>query len=285
MRERARRDASGLRLRARRDVTTVLTGAYRSAFRGSGLTFEELRDYVPGDDVRWIEWNATARHGRPIVKRMREERDLVLALLVDVSDSLEYGFRGQTKARAARRAAAALATAAIGVQDRVALATFADGLRETLMPARGALQLERIFRALEQEGIGVARTDAGPAFHWAVSKLPRHAVVVLLSDFLFGDPGASLRQCARKHEVVALELRDLADLRPRGTTTVRVHAAEGGASSLWRRGRAAEGERLSEGVLRALAVDVGGLWTGARLVPSLHRFFERRARAAPRRVA
>jgi len=105
--------ARSLRIRARRDVTTSLTGAYRSAFRGQGLTFEELRDYAPGDDVRWIEWNATARLGRPIAKRMREERDLVLALLVDVSPSLDHGTGDSTKQDAVRRACAALSVGAI----------------------------------------------------------------------------------------------------------------------------------------------------------------------------
>ena len=103
--------ARRLRVRARRDVTTSLTGAYRSAFRGQGLTFEELREYAPGDDVRWIEWNATARLGRPISKRMREERDLVVALLVDVSASLDCGAGEGTKLDSVRRAAAALAAA------------------------------------------------------------------------------------------------------------------------------------------------------------------------------
>ena len=104
MKEQAVLDARALRIRARRDTSTLLAGAYMSAFRGPGLTFEELRDYVPGDDVRWIEWNATARLDRLIVKRMREERDLVLALIVDLSASLDFGFAGHSKRDAARRA-------------------------------------------------------------------------------------------------------------------------------------------------------------------------------------
>ena len=95
----AARASRALRVRARRDVSTSLTGAYRSAFRGQGLTFEELRDYAPGDDVRWLEWNATARMGRPIVKRMREERDVVVALLVDLSPVARVRLRGRDQAR------------------------------------------------------------------------------------------------------------------------------------------------------------------------------------------
>jgi uncharacterized protein (DUF58 family) len=202
--------ARSLRVRARRDVTTSLTGAYRSAFRGQGLTFEELRDYAPGDDVRWIEWNATARLGRPITKRMREERDLALALLVDLSPSLDFGFAGATKQDAVRRAAAALAAAATAAQDRVALAVFGAKLERVLPPRAGALQLERVFRALE-DPCDAAFTDAAPALDWAAETLPRHSVVVLISDFLFPDPGAALRRCASKHDLVALALRDPTD--------------------------------------------------------------------------
>jgi uncharacterized protein (DUF58 family) len=272
--------ARRLRVRARRDVTTSLTGAYRSAFRGQGLTFEELRDYAPGDDVRWIEWNATARLGRPIAKRMREERDLVLALLVDVSPSLAHGTGDSTKQDALRRAAAALAAAAIASQDRVALALFGERLVRVLSPGTGALQRERVLRALEETARG-ARTDAGPALDWAAEKLPRHSVVVLISDFLFPDPGPPLRRCASKHDLVALRVRDPSDEPPPRLPPVRVRAAEGRRASIWRRSAdAAESlaPAVSESALRALGADYGELWTGARLLPSLLRFFEERAR-------
>jgi uncharacterized protein (DUF58 family) len=272
--------ARRLRVRARRDVTTSLTGAYRSAFRGQGLTFEELRDYQPGDDVRWIEWNATARLGRPIAKRMREERDLVLALLVDVSPSLDCAADDTTKQDAVRRAAAALSAAAIASQDRVALALFGARLRRVLAPGTGPLQRERVLHALEDSAEG-ARTDAGPALDWAAEKLPRHSVVVLISDFLFADPGAPLRRCASKHDLVALRVRSPSDAPPPRLPPVRVRGAEDRRTRLWR--RAGDAERalaapVPESTLRALGADYGELWTGARLLPSLLRFFEERAR-------
>jgi len=282
MRDLVRADAAlaarTLRVQARRDVSTSLTGAYRSAFRGQGLTFEELRDYQPGDDVRWLEWNATARIGRPIVKRMREERDLVLALLVDLSPSLEFG--NAPKLDAVRRAAAALAAAATAAQDRLALAIFADGLVRVLPPAAGRLSLERAFRALEAPCAGEF-TDAGPALDWAAEKLPRHSVVALISDFLFPDPGAALRRCASKHDLVALCVRDPADRPPSALPPVRVRDAEMRRVRLWRRPRDAEdalAAPVPERKLRALGADYGELRTGKRLLPSLLRFFEERAR-------
>jgi uncharacterized protein (DUF58 family) len=272
--------ARSLRVRTRRDVSTALTGAYRSAFRGQGLTFEELRDYVPGDDVRWLEWNATARMGRPIVKRMREERDVVLALLVDLSPSLDFGFAGASKLDAVRRAAAALAAAATAAQDRIALAVFAEGLVRVLNPTSGRPGLERVFRALEAPSAG-AFTDASTALAWAAETLPRHSVVVLISDFLFPDPGAALRRCASKHDLVALCVRDPADRPPRGLPPIRVRDAEERRARLWRSAGVAEsalGGALPERTLRALGADFGELWTGTRLLPSLLRFFEERAR-------
>jgi uncharacterized protein (DUF58 family) len=279
VRAEAARAARSLRVRARRDVSTSLTGAYRSAFRGQGLTFEELRDYAPGDDVRWIEWNATARLGRPITKRMREERDLALALLVDLSPSLDFGFAGSTKQDAVRRAAAALAAAATAAQDRVALGVFGAKLERVLPPRAGALQLERVFRALEAP-CEAEHTDATPALDWAAETLPRHSVVVLISDFLFPDPGAALRRCASKHDLVALALRDPTD-RPGRLPPVRVRDAEMRRPRLWRRPRAALDSlaaALPERKLRALGADYGELWTGTRLLPSLLRFFEERTR-------
>ena len=283
MRKQALLDARSLQVRARRDVSTLLSGAYLSAFRGPGLTFEELHDYVPGDDVRWIEWNATARLGRPIIKRMREERDLVLALIVDLSDSLDFGYAGHTKRDAVRRAAAALATAAIRARDRVALASFGNGLLKTLSPAAGPLQLVRVLYALEHPG-DRGPTQAQPAFAWAADTLPRHSVIVVLSDLLFPDPGEALRHCARKHDLSMLRLLDPADTRPARSAPIRVRSAEGGRAAVWgtlrRFEERAENSPCDE-KLRALGVDLGGLWTGPRLIPSLQRFLEGHAQGHP----
>jgi uncharacterized protein (DUF58 family) len=283
VRDLARLDAQALRILARRDVVTGLAGAYRSAFRGLGLTFEELREYLPGDDIRWIEWNATARFARPIVKRMREERDLVVALLVDVSSSLSFGSHGSTKREAVLRAAAALAYSAFASQDRVALLTFASQPLRRVDPGRGPVHLERVFQALA-EGSSGAPTDAESAFRWANRILPKHSLVFLVSDLLFPDPGAALRRCARKHELVVLRVADPADEIPRGIAPVRAYGVEGGPLFLLRGGRSpgpSAGEAsLCETDVRRLGVDVGTLWTGRRLAASLRKFLESRARRA-----
>jgi uncharacterized protein (DUF58 family) len=273
-------DAENLRVVARRDVATGLAGAYRSAFRGRGLVFEELREYGPGDDVRWIEWNATARMARPIIKRMREERDLVVALLVDVSSSLSFGSRGVTKRAATLRIAAALAQSAVATQDRVAAATFADDVIDLVEPGGGPVHLERIFRTLAATS-GGAPTDAGPALDWAARTLPRHSLVFLVSDLLFPDPGTPLRRCARKHEAVLLRIADPADTVPPRTAPIRTFAIEGGPVRTVRAHRSPGPSScpgaLEERQLRRLGVDVGTLWTGRRLVGSLRHFLEARS--------
>lgn len=280
MREEAARAAAALRLRARRDAASLLAGGYRSAFRGPGLTFEELREYTPGDDAGWIEWHATARLNRPIVKGMREERDLLVAILLDVSASLDYGRAPETKKSAALRVAAALSMAAIRARDRIALVTFADGVLHAVAPGGGALQLERTLRVLETSR-GAGPTAAGPALEWAADRLPRHSLAILISDFYFPDPGQALARCARKHDLIALRLRDPADSPPRATAPVRVEPLETGKRELWRpsasRVRPSSAPFPPERLTRAGA-EVCDLWTGHRLIPSLHRFFDERAR-------
>ncbi len=281
MRTQAERDARRLRVRARRDVSTALSGAYRSAYRGHGLTFEELRDYHPDEDALHIEWNATARLGYPVAVQMREERDLLLALLVDVSPSLDVGFGGSTKLDAVRRAAAALAVAGVRVSDRVTLATFGAGLVRTVRPATGPAQLERVFRAL-RESAPAGPTDAAPALAWASDTLPRHSLVLLLSDLLFADPAAALASCARKHDLAVLRIADPADALPDRVAPVRVAPAEEGRATLWRARRlrfARQTRRrapLAEEHLRRRGADFGVLQTGPELIPSLHRFLEGR---------
>ena len=157
----------------------------------------------------------------------------MVALLVDVSASLDCGAGDGTKLDSVRRAAAALAAAAVASQDRVALACFAGGLRRVLPPAGGTLQRERVFRALDDLAED-AHTDAARALDWASEKLPRHSVVILISDLLFPDPGPPLRRCASKHDLVALCVRDLGDAPPAELPPVRVRDAEDRRARVWR---------------------------------------------------
>lgn len=213
------RAARVLWVRSRREATSWLVGGYASAFRGGGVEFEELRPYVPGDDVRSIDWNATARSGEPWVKRFREERAHTVLLLLDVSASMAFGtapvaaparawrrtpaarlglrakrrapapapprrVAPRTKLDAAAYAAALLAAAAGRAGDRVGIATFADAVRTALPPARGAAHGWRLVRAIAEESAHPAGPTAlAAAAGWALAEARRRALVVLLSDY------------------------------------------------------------------------------------------------------
>jgi uncharacterized protein (DUF58 family) len=212
------RAARVLEVRSRRESSGPFIGGYRSAFRGGGVEFEESRPYVPGDDVRSIDWNVLARTGTPFVKRFREERDQTLLLVVDVSGSMRFGTAGRAKAALAAHAGALLAAAAARAGDRVGLFTFDETLRQEIAPARGQAHAWSVLRALVEApgraggGTGLARALAGVR-----ERLRRRCVVVLLSDFrddtFFAPPGdregasggsrAELVALARVHDVVA----------------------------------------------------------------------------------
>jgi uncharacterized protein (DUF58 family) len=199
------RRARRLRFRVRPEAVTQLAGAYHGARPGIGLTFAELRAYEPGDDVRHLDWNVTARQGKPFVRRFIEERSLTLWLVLDVSASMRFGSEGRTKADRAAQAAALLATAAIHNGDRVGLLMVSDRIEVELAPAGGIRHLSQIVRALvatptssikTQLGIGLAR----------VRRTARRAMIVVLSDFDSEESTGVWRRAARRHDTIALRI-------------------------------------------------------------------------------
>ncbi len=216
------RAARLLAVRSRRQTAGFFAGSYASAFRGSGIEFEESRPYVPGDDVRTIDWNATARRGEPYVKRFREERDQTLLLALDVSASMRFGSSGGGKAGTAVHAAALLAVAAGLARDRVGLLVFDDAVRASIPPARGEAHIWQLIRtALEAAERSGGSTRLAAALDGVQACLRRRAVVLLLSDFrddrmvdggaFVGALRAKLVALARHHEVVAAVLHDPRD--------------------------------------------------------------------------
>ncbi len=201
------RQARRLRFRVRPEAVSLLAGAYHGARPGLGLTFAELRAYEPGDDVRHLDWNVTARQGKPYVRRFVEERALTLWLIVDVSASLRFGSEGRTKADRAAQAAALLATAAIQNGDRVGLALVSDRVEDELTPAGGARHLARLVRALVATPTASHRTALTVGLP-RLRRPARRALIVVLSDFLTPEPVGIWRQAARRHEVIALRLID-----------------------------------------------------------------------------
>lgn len=199
------RRARRLRFRIRAGAVTDFSGAYLGARPGIGLTFAEIRAYEPGDDVRHLDWNVTARQGRPYIRRYVEERSLTLWLIVDVSASLGFGPEGETKADRAAQAAALLATAAVQNGDRVGLIMVSDRIEAEIPPAGGDRHLAQVIRALVATPTSSRKTDLGVGLA-RLRRWNRRSLVVVLSDFITAEPLPTgvWRKAAARHQFLAL---------------------------------------------------------------------------------
>ncbi|MBL9030886.1 MAG: DUF58 domain-containing protein [Phycisphaerae bacterium] len=202
------REVRRLQVRTRRRVEGLFAGRYHSAFKGRGIEFSEVREYEPGDDVRAIDWNVTARTGRPFIKRFVEERELTVVLAVDISASEAFGSAGRPKRRLAAEAAAVIALSAARNNDRVGLLLFSDHAELYVPPRKGRTHLLRVLRELlsfEPRGRG---TDLAGAADVLGGVLTRRALVFVVSDFLASGWETRMRVLRRRHEVIALTLSD-----------------------------------------------------------------------------
>jgi uncharacterized protein (DUF58 family) len=277
-----------IRIRTNRLVNEGLGGEYHSVFRGRGMEFSEVREYVPGDDVRAIDWNVTARTGVPHVKKFVEERDLTVLLLLDVSPSQTFGSMYLTKRDLMAELAALLAFAAVKNNDRVGALLFTDRIERFVPPRKGvdhALSIARDALYLEPKG---RTTDLALALRSAASLLKQRAVVFVVSDFLSAGYEKALKTLNRRHDVVALPITDPreTDLPARGL--VRLRDAETGATRVvdlsdpafraaWAR-RTAAPFPAPLGVFKSAGIDAIPLRTDAPYEMALVKFFKERER-------
>ena len=205
-------------IRARRLVDHLFSGEYHSVFRGRGLEFSEVREYQPGDDIRIIDWNVTARMGTPYVKKFVEERELTVLLVMDVSASEAFGSAPQTKAEVGVEVAALLALAAVRNNDRVGLIAFSDQVERFVPPEKGSRHVLRLIRELLYLRPEHRGTDIASAVQFVSRIARRRSIVFLISDFFAGGYDAALRVAARRHDIIALTLTDPreAELAPAG---------------------------------------------------------------------
>jgi uncharacterized protein (DUF58 family) len=189
-------------------VNDILAGEYESAFRGRGMEFEEVREYQAGDDVRDIDWNVTARMGHPYIKVYREERELTLILMVDVSNSGQFGSVTQLKNEVAAEIAAILAFAAVKSNDKVGLIIFSDIVEKFIPPKKGRNHVWRVIREVLQHKPQSKKTDINVALDF-LNKITTHrAIAFLISDFIAKDYEQSLRITNKKHDVIAISITD-----------------------------------------------------------------------------
>ncbi len=205
-----------MEVRTSRLVDDTMAGRYASVFKGRGMDFDRVRNYMPGDDVRTIDWNVTARTGDPYVKLFTEERELTILLMIDVSASSDFGSVADSKRELAAEAAGVLAASAIRNRDKVGLVLFSDGVELYIPPAKGRTHILRLIREalfFQPEKRG---TDIGAALDFANRVISRRAVVFLVSDFHPGAPFAEklaamrkkLRITSRHHDVIAVSVTD-----------------------------------------------------------------------------
>jgi uncharacterized protein (DUF58 family) len=203
-----------LQLRTRHPVEHLLAGEYRSVFKGRGMDFDEIRSYHPGDEVRSIDWNVTARTGRPHVKRYVEERELVVWLIVDASASCRITAPGRTKWDALHELAALLAFSAIYNHDRVGMILWSDRVEQILQPRKGrqhALRLLTDLLTVEPRNRG---TDPVPALETILHMAQRRVLVLMLSDFLFDMDREQLGSLAFRHDLVGIAVNSPSEIDP-----------------------------------------------------------------------
>lgn len=285
-----------IEIRSRRLVNSLFLGEYHAVFRGRGIEFSEVREYVPGDEVRSIDWNVTARLNVPFIKKFVEERELTVLLLVDVSASGAFGTVPQTKREIAAEITALLALSAINNQDRVGLLAFSDRVEKYVAPAKGQRHVLRLVRELlgvEPRGRG---TSIATALDYASHMLNRRAVIFVLSDFVdAGDYASSLRVLARRHDLVAIALTDPRELELPDVGIIELEDAETGERVLVDTSDEAVRAQYREAAVAARAerdrlfrrnsVDAIEIGTGSSYIEPLMRFFRARAGGVRRQAA
>ena len=279
-----------IEIRTNREVTDVLGGQYHSVFKGRGMEFEEVREYLPGDEFRAIDWNVTARFGHPFIKKFKEERELTVMLVVDVSASGQFGSGRQSKNELAAELAAILAFSAIRNNDKVGVILFTDRIEKYVAPKKGRRHVLRVVReilAFQPTGHG---TNIAGALDYLNRVQHRRAVTFVLSDFQDTGFDKKLRLAGKRHDIVVLNLCDPREEELPAVGLVELRDAETGERAVVdtfdRQVRAAFADlanarltRLVE-TFRSASVDQIEIHTDRDYILPLVKFFRMRGRRA-----
>lgn len=279
-------------LKTRGLVNAVFTGEYRSVFKGQGMEFAEVREYLPGDEVRSIDWNVTARMGRPFIKRYVEERELTVMLALDVSGSERFGTVRRFKSELATEFAALIAMSAVRNNDRVGLLFFTESVEYVVPPRKGKRHVLRLLRDLLAFEPYASGTNFGPAMEYMQRTLHQHTIVFVISDFQAAAIDRPLSSLAQRHDVVAVTVSDPSERKlpdigvarlvdPESGSILEVDTSDPAVRAAYEQQVAAE-SLATRGLLRRLGVDEIALTTAGGVIDPLLRFFrarETRARA------
>ena len=272
-------------------VDDVLAGEYSSVFKGRGMEFDEVREYTPGDEIRSIDWNVTARMGKPYVKRYVEERELTVWLVVDLSASGAFGSRRQFKNEAAAEFCALLAFAAIRNNDKVGLIVFTERVELSIAPSKGRTHVLRLIRELLRFAPRGRGTDLAVALEYLGRVTHKRGVVFLVSDFLSSAPiqedsGKQLRVLSRRHDLIAVAVGDMRERELPDVGLIELQDAETGecvtldtSSRRVRREYEADARRRTEArraFFRSTGIDEVEVQTGQDYVRDLRTLFRKR---------
>ena len=277
-----------LELRTRRLVSSTFAGQYHSVFKGRGMNFEEVREYAPGDEIRSIDWNVTARMNTPYVKKFTEEREMTVMLVVDVSASGTFGSVNLSKRELAAEVASILAFSAINNNDKVGLLLFSDDVELFIPPKKGRLHTLRLIREMlyfEPKGRG---TNLAGALDYLNRVISRRAVVFMISDFIAPNFEKALTVASRRHDVVAMPVSDPGESKLPDVGIITLEDAETGeqidintGSRAVRRGLADLEEtrrKAMNKLFRSRRVDTVPLSTTEDYLLALRVFFAQRER-------
>lgn len=276
-----------------RKVTDVFAGQYQSVFKGVGMEFEEVREYQPGDEIRSIDWNVTARMSHPYVKKFVEERELTIILLLDVSMSCRFGTRGRIKSELAAELCSVIAFSAIKNNDKVGMLTFTNEVERFIPPRKGTKHVLRVIREAIYNTPRHKGTDVNSALEHLNRVATRRAIVFVISDFFSDDFKKMMDITNKRHDVIAVTIADPAELKLPDSGILRLHDAEDdtlylidAADSSVRESYDSNAAKLSEARLqlfRSIGVDNIVITTDKSYVDPLIRFFRMREKRLARR--
>jgi uncharacterized protein (DUF58 family) len=277
-----------LQITTRKVVNDVLAGEYTSVFKGRGMEFDEVREYMPGDDVRTIDWNVTARTGRPYVKRFVEERELTVFFLVDLSASGSFGSVRKLKNEIAAEFCALLAFSAVKAHDKVGLIVFTDRVEMFIPPKKGTTHVLRLIRELLNFKPKAARTDLAGALDFFGKVTTKRAVVFLVSDFEAENFEKPMRIISKRHDLIAVPVTDPREVRLPNVGLIELEDAETGEMILvdtssadvrkrYERFGRERSERFKT-LFASMDVDQIEIMTDRDYIPKLVSFFRARER-------
>jgi uncharacterized protein (DUF58 family) len=282
------RQVRRLQLRARRAVEDPLGGAYRSIFKGSGIAFEEVREYQPGDDIRSIDWNVTARMGQPFIKRYVEERELTVILLMDASASMGFGTVEQSKRDVVAEIAALLALCAVSNNDKVGLVLVTEEVEHFVPPRKGARHALRLIRDVFVQKPTKLQTSLRVGLDFVNKILHRRALIFVFSDFLDVGYEKAMQRTAHRHDVVAVTIDDPREVKFPQVGLIELYDAETGQTRLADTSAAGfpaayqslrqERRTSFQQWTRAHHIDVLAVSSAGRHLDELMRFFQLRER-------